>query len=78
MTIMGSLHSLSCFNDPCVCEPVYVRETPAETEQACDNQQVGAAWDQDASNVIEYTRTAPALAADPSLRRGFVVRGSGE
>lgn len=75
---MISLHDLRCFNDPCVCEPVYVRETERTIERVCDNQQVGAAWDQDASNVIEYTRTAPALAADPSLRRGVVVRGSGE
>jgi hypothetical protein len=31
--IMGSLHSLSCSNDPCICEPIFVREA-ATVERA--------------------------------------------
>jgi hypothetical protein len=35
---MISLHDLRCFNDPCVCEPVYVRETVRTIERVCENR----------------------------------------
>jgi hypothetical protein len=65
--IMGSLHSLSCSNDPCICTPTFVLESPATIGQKMDNNGAEVAAE---SHTLESRPTRPVryLASGGSLR----------
>lgn len=66
---MISLHDLRCFNDPCVCEPVYVRETARTSVRLWQNRFAGLSCEPDTMRDGPDVRLSPGVGAVRVSRR---------